>query len=52
MEPEEARKTLQDELDEVRTDLIRLGAREKALDVAAEQRKQDGLFGTLDARGC
>ncbi|MFC0433089.1 glycoside hydrolase family 57 protein [Kutzneria buriramensis] len=33
-------------------DLIRIGATEKALDVAGELRKHDGLFGTLDARGC
>jgi 1,4-alpha-glucan branching enzyme len=33
-------------------DLIRLGARDKAVDVAAELRVRDGLFGTLDARGC
>jgi 1,4-alpha-glucan branching enzyme len=33
-------------------DLIRLGAREKAVDVAADLRVRDGLFGTLDARGC
>jgi 1,4-alpha-glucan branching enzyme len=33
-------------------DLIRLGATEKAQDVAGELRKYDGPFGTLDARGC
>ncbi|MFC0543861.1 glycoside hydrolase family 57 protein [Kutzneria chonburiensis] len=31
-------------------DLIRLGARDKAADIAAELRVRDGLFGTLDAR--
>jgi 1,4-alpha-glucan branching enzyme len=33
-------------------DLIRLGARDKAVDIAAELRVRDGLFGNLDARGC
>jgi 1,4-alpha-glucan branching enzyme len=33
-------------------DLIRLGARDKAVDVATELRIRNGLFGTLDARGC
>ena len=33
-------------------DLIRLGARDKATDIAAELRVRDGLFGNLDARGC
>ena len=33
-------------------ELIRLNAREKAVDVAAELRVRNGLFGTLDARRC
>jgi 1,4-alpha-glucan branching enzyme len=33
-------------------DLIRLGARDKATDIAADLRVRNGLFGTLDARRC
>jgi 1,4-alpha-glucan branching enzyme len=33
-------------------ELLRLNAHEKARDVAAELANYDGVFGTLDARGC
>jgi phosphate transport system protein len=42
VEPEEARKTLQDELDEVRTDLIRLGALTTEAITAGTQAFLDG----------